>query len=78
MLFCLYGYDFKPFALSMNDSQHDIQMKQFAMLLKVFAIKEKIALKTSDSTIEFNWNPNLSLQDAVKLSNQLFQEEKLK
>ena len=78
LLFCLYGNDFQPFALSMNDSLHDVQMKQFAMLLKVFAIKEKIALKTSDSTIELNWNPSLSLQDAVKLSNQLFQEEKLK
>lgn len=31
-----------------------------------------------NSTIEFNWNPSLSLQDAVKLSNQLFQEKKLK
>lgn len=78
LLFCLYGNDFQPFALSMNDFLHDIQMKQFAMLLKVFAIKEKIALKTSDSIIELNWNPSLSLQDAVKLSNQLFQEEKLK
>lgn len=78
LLFCLYGNDFQPFALSMNDSLHDVQMKQFATLLKVFAIKEKIALKTSDSTIELNWNPSLSLEDAVKLSNQLFQEEKLK
>lgn len=78
LLFCLYGNDFQPFALSMNDSLHDAQMKQFATLLKVFAIKEKIALKTSDGTIELNWNPSLSLQDAVKLSNQLFQEEKLK
>ena len=33
LLFCLYGNDFQPFALSMNDSLHDVQMKQFAMLV---------------------------------------------
>lgn len=77
LLIILFGNDFNI----LNDyDEIDKKLDYFKTQLKTFAIQEHIQLieeDTNRSSFIFNWNPNLSLDDAVKINNHQIENDKL-
>lgn len=77
LLIILFGNDFNI----LNDCDEiDKKLDYFKTQLKTFAIQEHIQLieeDTNRSSFIFNWNPNLSLDDAVKINNHQIENDKL-
>lgn len=77
LLLILFGNDFNI----LNDCDEiDKKLDYFKTQLKTFAIQEHIQLieeDTNRSSFIFNWNPNLSLDDAVKINNHQIENDKL-
>lgn len=77
LLIILFGNDFNI----LNDcNEIDKKLDYFKIQLKTFAIQEHIQLieeDTNRSSFIFNWNPNLSLDDAVKINNHQIENDKL-
>lgn len=77
LLIILFGNDFNI----LNDCDEiDKKLDYFKTQLKVFALQEHIQLIEEDNnrnSFIFNWNPTLSLDDAIKINNYQIENDKL-